>query len=101
MLPFISDSLDVFRMVSRYDNRRACIALYNSKMQFEYTTAMAIHGVLRTEEGRECTGRCDSMETGERKPACSGWSTVHSETSDSTHCHLFADAGSVPIKRHR
>jgi hypothetical protein len=34
VLTFISDELDVFRMVSRYDNRRACIAPYNSKRQF-------------------------------------------------------------------
>ena len=38
-LTFISDELDIFRMVSRYDNRRACITPYNSKMQFEYTMA--------------------------------------------------------------
>lgn len=31
-LTFLSDELDVFKMVSRYDNRRACIAPYNSKM---------------------------------------------------------------------
>ncbi len=31
VLTFISDELDVFRMFSRYDNIRACIAPYNSK----------------------------------------------------------------------
>jgi hypothetical protein len=36
-LTVISDEPDVFRVVSRYDNRRACIAPYKSKMQFEYT----------------------------------------------------------------
>ena len=64
VLTFISDELDVFRMVSRYDKRRACIAPYNSKMQFEYTTGTEIQEVLRTEEARECTERCDSMDKG-------------------------------------
>ena len=49
-------------MVSRYDNRRACIAPYNSKIQFEYTTATEIHEVSRIEEGRECTERCNWMK---------------------------------------
>jgi hypothetical protein len=40
-------------MVSRYDNRRACIAPYNSKTQFEYTMGTEIQEVLGTEEGRE------------------------------------------------
>ena len=43
-LAFISDEPDVFMMVRRYDNRRACIAPDNSKMpcvvyQVVYTTA--------------------------------------------------------------
>ena len=44
VLTFLSDELDVFRMVSRYDNRRACITPYNSKMQFEYTIGTEIQG---------------------------------------------------------
>jgi hypothetical protein len=32
-LAFISDALDAFRVVRRYDNRRACIAPDNSKTQ--------------------------------------------------------------------
>jgi hypothetical protein len=63
-LPFISDELDVFRMVSRYDNRRACIAPYNSKMQFEYTMDTSIQEISGTEQERECTERCNSMDTG-------------------------------------
>jgi hypothetical protein len=39
VLTFISDKLEVFRMVSRYDNRRACITPYNPKMHFVYTMA--------------------------------------------------------------
>jgi hypothetical protein len=39
LLTFISDKLEIFRMVSRYDNRRACITPYNPKMQFVYTMA--------------------------------------------------------------
>ena len=39
VLTFISDKLEVFRMVSRYDNRRTCITPYNPKMQFVYTMA--------------------------------------------------------------
>ena len=46
VLTFISDKLDVFRMVSRYDNRRACIAPYNSKMQFVYTMATCIQSPM-------------------------------------------------------
>ena len=41
---FISDELDIFRMVSRYNYRRACIAPYKSKKQFEYTIATEIQG---------------------------------------------------------
>ena len=68
-LPFISDELDVFRMVSRYDNRRACITLYNSKIRFEYSMGREI--------GRaEFTERCNWMDKGERKPACSGGTAV-------------------------
>lgn len=33
VLTFISDKLDVFRVVRRCDHRRACIAPDNSKMQ--------------------------------------------------------------------
>jgi hypothetical protein len=32
VLTFISDDLDVFRMVSRHNNRRSCIAPDNSKL---------------------------------------------------------------------
>jgi hypothetical protein len=39
VLTFISDKLEVFRMVSRYDNGRACITPYNPKMQFVYPVA--------------------------------------------------------------
>jgi hypothetical protein len=60
-LTFISDELDVFRMMSRYDNRRACIAPYNSKMQFEHVIDMEIQEVSRTEQGRKFTERCNSM----------------------------------------
>src|SRR6266852_3352647 len=60
-LTCISDELDVFRMVSRCDMRRACIVPYNSLVQFEYTTATEIQEVLKTEEGRECTERCNSI----------------------------------------
>jgi len=52
-LTCISDELDVFRMVSRCDKRRACIVPYNSLVQFEYTTATEIHEVSRPEERRE------------------------------------------------
>src|SRR5713101_6168507 len=52
-LTFLSDELDVFRMVSRYDNRRACITPYNSNMQFEYTIGTEIKEVSGTEEGRD------------------------------------------------
>ena len=52
-LTCISDELDVFRMVSRYDKRRAYIAPYNSLVQFEYTTATEIYEVSRPEERRE------------------------------------------------
>ena len=61
-LTFISDELDVFKMVSRYDNRRACIAPYNSKMQFEYTMGTEIQEVLGTGDGREFTERCNSLK---------------------------------------
>jgi hypothetical protein len=64
VLTFISDELDVFRIVSRYDNRRACITPYNSKMQFEYTIATEIQEVSGTEEGRKSTERCNSMYEG-------------------------------------
>jgi hypothetical protein len=64
VLTFISDELDVFRIVSRYDNRRACITPYNSKMQFEYTTGTEIQEVSRIEEGTEFTERCNSMYKG-------------------------------------
>jgi hypothetical protein len=64
VLTFLSDELDVFRMVSRYDNRRACIARYNSKMQFEYSMSREIKEVLGTKEGRECTERCNWMDKG-------------------------------------
>jgi hypothetical protein len=37
-LTFISGYLDVFRTLSRYDNRRPCIVPCKSKMQFEHTT---------------------------------------------------------------
>jgi len=60
-LTFIRDQLDVFRMVRRYDNRRACIAPYNSKMQFEYTMGREMLEGLGTEEGREFTEKCDWM----------------------------------------
>ena len=63
-LTFLSDELDVFRMVSRYDNRRVCIAPYNSKNQFEYTMGTEIQEVSGTEERRECTERCNSMYKG-------------------------------------
>ena len=39
VLTFISDKLEVFRIVSRYDNRRTYITPYNPKMQFVYTMA--------------------------------------------------------------
>ncbi len=55
-------------MVSRYDNRRACIAPYNSKIQFEYSMGREIQEVLGIEEGRECTVRCDWMDKGEKNP---------------------------------
>jgi hypothetical protein len=54
-LTFISDELDIFRMASRYDNRRVCIAPYNSKMQLEYAMTTCIQEVLGTREGREVT----------------------------------------------
>ena len=65
-LTFISDQLDVFRIVSRYDNRRACITPYNSKMQFEYTIATEIQEVSGTEEGRKSTERCNSISNSQR-----------------------------------
>jgi len=46
VLTFISDELDVFRMFSRYDNIRACIAPYNSKRQFGYSMGTEIQEVL-------------------------------------------------------
>src|SRR6266487_1374652 len=68
-LTFISDELDVFRMVSRYDNRRSYTTPYNSIMQFEYSMGREI--------GRaEFTERCNWMDKGERKPACSGGTAV-------------------------
>ena len=60
-LTFIRDELDVFRMVSRYDNRRACITPYNSKVQFEYTMGTKIQEDSGIEEGKEWTERCDWM----------------------------------------
>ena len=58
-LTFLSDELDIFRMVSRYDNRRACISPYNSKIQFEYSMGREIQEVSRIEEGAEFTERCN------------------------------------------
>jgi hypothetical protein len=49
---FISDELHVFKMVSRYDNRRARITPYNPKMQFEYTRGTEIQEVSWIEEGQ-------------------------------------------------
>jgi hypothetical protein len=46
-------------MVSRYDNRRACIAPYNSNIQFEYSMDREIQEVSRIEEGAEFTERCN------------------------------------------
>jgi hypothetical protein len=51
-LTFISDELDISRTVSSYDNRRACIAPYNSKVQLEYTTVTCIQEVLGAEKER-------------------------------------------------
>jgi hypothetical protein len=68
-LTFISDELDVFRMMSRYDNRRAYTTPYNSMMQFEYSMGREIGGA-------EFTERCNWMDKGERKPACSGGTAV-------------------------
>jgi hypothetical protein len=48
-------------MVSRYDNRRACITLYNSKVQFQYTTGTKIQEVSGTQEGAEFTERCNAI----------------------------------------
>jgi hypothetical protein len=67
VLTFISDELDVFRMVSRYDDIRACIAPYNSKIQFEYSMGREIQEVSGAAEGMKFTERCDS-------PPCSGLS---------------------------
>ena len=55
-LTFMHDELDIFKMVSRYDNRRACITLYNSKVQFQYTIGTKIQEVSGTQEGVEFTG---------------------------------------------
>jgi hypothetical protein len=46
VLTFISGKLEVSRMVSRYDNRRACITPYNPKMQFVYTMATCIQNLM-------------------------------------------------------
>jgi hypothetical protein len=46
VLTFISDKLEVFRMVSRYDNGRACITPYNPKMPFVYTVATCIQSPM-------------------------------------------------------
>ena len=40
-----NDSLDDFRIVSRYNSRRACITPYNSKRQFECTIRTEIQEV--------------------------------------------------------
>jgi hypothetical protein len=42
-LTFISDELDIFRVASRYDNRRVYIAPYKSKIQLEYVMTTCIH----------------------------------------------------------
>jgi hypothetical protein len=51
-LTFLSDELNVFRIVRRYDNRRACIVSYNSKVQLEYTTVTCIQEVWGSEKER-------------------------------------------------
>jgi hypothetical protein len=58
-LTFISDELDIFRMVSRYDNRRACVEPYNSKVQFTYTMTAQILEVSGVIGEGFCTERCD------------------------------------------
>jgi hypothetical protein len=63
-LTFINDELDVFRIVSRYNNRRSCIVPYKSKMQFEYPMDPSIQEVSGTEQERECTERCNAMDMG-------------------------------------
>ena len=77
VLTFISGELDVFRMLSRYDNRRPCIVPCKSKMQFAHTMGTEIQEVLGTGEGRGYTERCNWMDRGERKPACSGGTAAH------------------------
>jgi hypothetical protein len=46
VLTFISDKLEVFRIGSRYDNRRTCITPYNPKMPFVYTMATCIQSPM-------------------------------------------------------
>ena len=60
-LTFLRNELDVFSMVRRYGNRRACIAPYNPKMPFEYTIGTEIQEVSRTEQRRKCTAKCNAM----------------------------------------
>ena len=60
VLIFISDELDVSRIVSRYDNIRACIAPYNSKRQFGYSMGTEIQEVLGAVEEMKWTERCDA-----------------------------------------
>jgi hypothetical protein len=61
---FISNELDVCRVVSRYDNRRACIAPDNSKMLCAVYQRYGNKEVLRIEQGREFTEGCNAMHKG-------------------------------------
>src|SRR5882672_5558685 len=51
-LTCISDEQDVFKMVSRDDNRRACITPYHSKVRIEYTIGREMLEVLGTGVGQ-------------------------------------------------
>jgi len=52
VLTFISGELDVFRMLSRYDNRIPCIAPCKSKMPFAHIMGTEMPEVLGTGEER-------------------------------------------------
>jgi hypothetical protein len=77
VLTFISGLLDVFRMLSRYDNRIPCIAPCKSKMPFAHIIGTEIQEVLGTGEERGYTERCNGRDMGERTPACSGGTAAH------------------------
>ena len=88
VLTFISGGLDVFRMLSRYDNRISCIAPCKSKIQFAHIMSTEIQEVLGTGEERGYTERCNGWDMGERTPACSGGTACTFEPSGSPPASL-------------